>query len=108
MRDDIKKTLWATADKLRADMDAAECKHLALGLILVKYNSDTFAATGAELAARLSNAVDPCFCGDVAPEDIEAELKDRDGYAEVNPFWVPKADQLRLPEVEALFEKACA
>ena len=32
MLDDIKKTLWATADKLRANMDAAEYKHLVLGL----------------------------------------------------------------------------
>jgi type I restriction enzyme M protein len=52
MLDDIKKTLWATADKLRANMDAAEYKHLVLGLIFVKYISDTFAARRAELAAR--------------------------------------------------------
>ena len=32
MLDDLKKTLWATADKLRANMDAAEYKHLVLGL----------------------------------------------------------------------------
>ena len=36
MLDDIQKTLWATADKLRANMDAAEYKHLVLGLIFVK------------------------------------------------------------------------
>ena len=36
MLQDIKKTLWATADKLRANMDAAEYKHLVLGLIFVK------------------------------------------------------------------------
>lgn len=41
MLDDIKKTLWATADKLRANMDAAEYKHLVLGLIFLKYVSDT-------------------------------------------------------------------
>ena len=41
MLDDIKKTLWATADKLRANMDAAEYKHLVLGLIFVKYFRDT-------------------------------------------------------------------
>lgn len=40
MIEDIKKTLWATADKLRANMDAAEYKHLVLGLIFVKYISD--------------------------------------------------------------------
>lgn len=44
MIDDIKKTLWATADKLRANMDAAEYKHLVLGLIFLKFISDTFQA----------------------------------------------------------------
>ena len=44
MLEDIKKTIWDTADKLRANMDAAEYKHLVLGLIFVKYISDTFAA----------------------------------------------------------------
>jgi type I restriction-modification system DNA methylase subunit len=39
MLDDIKKALWSTADKLRANMDAAEYKHLVLGLIFVKYVS---------------------------------------------------------------------
>jgi type I restriction-modification system DNA methylase subunit len=37
----IKKTLWATAEKLRANMDAAEYKHLVLGLIFIKYISTT-------------------------------------------------------------------
>ena len=40
MIEDIKKTPWATADKLRANMDAAEYKHIVLGLIFVKYISD--------------------------------------------------------------------
>ena len=55
MLDDIKKTLWAAADKLRAQMDAAEYKHLVLGLIFVKYISDTFAARRAELARRFAD-----------------------------------------------------
>ena len=52
MLDDFMKTLWATADKLRANMDAAEYKHLALGLIFLKYISDTFAARRVELTRR--------------------------------------------------------
>ncbi|MEO7547258.1 MAG: type I restriction-modification system subunit M N-terminal domain-containing protein, partial [Ramlibacter sp.] len=58
MLDDIKKTLWATADKLRANMDAAEYKHLVLGLIFVKYISDTFAARRTELERRLADPAD--------------------------------------------------
>jgi type I restriction enzyme M protein len=91
MLDDIKKTLWATADKLRANMDAAEYKHLVLGLIFVKYISDTFAARRAELRPRLRDPNDEYFYGDAADEDIEAELEDRDYYREVNVFWVPEA-----------------
>ncbi|ANE55641.1 type I restriction-modification system subunit M N-terminal domain-containing protein [Methylomonas sp. DH-1] len=44
MLDDIKRTLWAAADKLRANMDAAEYKHLVLGPIFVKYISYSFNA----------------------------------------------------------------
>ena len=90
MLDDIKKTLWATADKLRANMDAAEYKHLVLGLIFVKYISDTFAARRAELTTRLTNPADEYFYHEAGPGDIEAELEDRDYYKEVNAFWVPE------------------
>lgn len=38
----IERTLWAAADKLRANMDAAEYKHVVLGLIFLKYISDSF------------------------------------------------------------------
>ncbi len=75
--DDIKKTLWATADKLRANMDAAEYKHLVLGLIFIKYISDTFTARTAELAARLRDPDDEYFYGDASDEDIAAELTRR-------------------------------
>ena len=90
MLDDIKKTLWATADKLRANMDAAEYKHLVLGLIFVQYISDTFAARRAELSKHLTNPADEYFFHDAQPGDIEAELEDRDYYREVNVFWVPE------------------
>ena len=52
--DDLKKTLWATADKLRANMDAAEYKHIVLGLIFLKYISDSFASRRAELERKLA------------------------------------------------------
>ena len=77
MLDDIKKTLWATADKLRANMDAAEYKHLVLGLIFVKYISDTFAARRAELMTRLANPHDEYFLADADTQAVAAELEDR-------------------------------
>ena len=91
MLDDIKKTLWATADKLRANMDAAEYKHLVLGLIFVKYISDTFAARRAELERRFADKTDDYFLQDATPALLAQELEDRDYYKEVNVFWVPEA-----------------
>src|SRR5690606_13851037 len=42
MNQDLKRTLWAAADKLRSSMDAAEYKHIVLGLMFLKYISDAF------------------------------------------------------------------
>ena len=88
MLDDIKKTLWAAADKLRANTDAAEYKHIVLGLIFLKYVSDTFAARRTELARRFADEADDYYLDD--PALIAEELEDRDYYREVNVFWVPE------------------
>jgi type I restriction enzyme M protein len=90
MLDDIKKTLWAAADKLRTNMDAAEYKHLVLGLIFLKYVSDTFAARRTEVLARLSDPEDEFFYGEASAQDLAAEADDRDYYTAVNCFWVPE------------------
>lgn len=87
MLDDIQKTLWATADKLRANVDAAEYKHLVLGLIFLKYISDTFTARRAEIEARLKDPADAYFFAGATPEDIAAELEDRDYFKAANVFW---------------------
>src|SRR6202022_3162204 len=91
MIDDIKKTLWATADKLRANMDAAEYKHIVLGLIFVKYISDTFQFRSDELTGRFLDPNDHYFLPGSDEALIAAELEDRDYYREVNAFWVPEA-----------------
>ncbi|MGH8355805.1 MAG: type I restriction-modification system subunit M N-terminal domain-containing protein, partial [Pseudomonas sp.] len=88
--EDMQKTLWATADKLRANMDAGEYKHIVLGLIFLKYISDSFAGRRAELQRRLADENDEYFLGESDPELIQAELEDRDYYREVNVFWVPE------------------
>ena len=67
--------LWATADALRNNMDAAEYKHVVLGLIFLKYISDAFETKHAELAAEKSHGADP---------------EDPDEYRAVSIFWVPK------------------
>ena len=67
--------LWAAADALRNNMDAAEYKHVVLGLIFLKYISDAFEAKHAELLAQKAQGADP---------------EDQDEYRAVNIFWVPK------------------
>ena len=91
MIEDIKKTLWATADKLRANMDAAEYKHIVLGLIFVKYISDTFQTRRVELTSKFTDSQDDYYLDNADSDLINIELEDRDYYKEVNVFWVPEA-----------------
>jgi type I restriction enzyme M protein len=65
-------TLWQAADKLRGNLDAAEYKHVVLGLIFLKYISDAFDEARVEVAA-----------------DPDGDPEDRDEYASRNVFWVP-------------------
>jgi len=90
MIDDIKKTLWAAADKLRANMDAAEYKHIVLGLIFLKYISNTFTARREELTRRFADENDEYFLHDSDATMLADELEDRDYYKEANVFWVPE------------------
>ncbi|WLD59316.1 type I restriction-modification system subunit M [Salinispirillum sp. LH 10-3-1] len=90
MLQDIKKTLWATADKLRANVDAAEYKHIVLGLIFLKFISDSFAGRRAELLKRLKDPKDELYFADASEDDLAAELEDRDYFKMANVFWVPE------------------
>ena len=87
----IKSRLWATADKLRANMDAAEYKHLVLGLIFVKFISDAFQTKRVELTRRFADPSDDYYLGSDDDGHVEVELEDRDYYREANVFWVPEA-----------------
>lgn len=71
----LEKQLWKAADKLRKNIDAAEYKHIVLGLIFLKYISDAFE----ELYARLQ-----------AEEDQGADPEDKDEYKAENVFFVPQ------------------
>lgn len=84
---DLKKTLWAAADKLRSSMDAAEYKHIVLGLIFLKYISDAFDERRAQLAAAFGNQEDDLYLPDAA--DHAEALEERDYYTMANVFWVP-------------------
>ena len=79
MIEDIKKTRWATADKLRANMDTAEYKHILLDLILVKYISDTLQTGHADFTRKFTDSQDDYYLGDVDAEQVSQELEAK-GY----------------------------
>jgi type I restriction enzyme M protein len=91
MIEGIKKPLWATVDKLRANMDAAEYKHIVLGMIFVKYISDTFQTSRTELIRKFADISDDYYLQDADTDLLQAEFEDRDYYKEVNVFWVLEA-----------------
>jgi len=92
--------LWQMADALRGSMDAAEYKHVVLGLIFLKYISDAFEEKHAKLVAEKAKGADP---------------EDPDEYRAESIFWVPpearwahlKA-QAKQPTVGELVDDAMA
>lgn len=92
----FEQTLWQAADKLRGNMDAADYKHVVLGLIFLKYISDAFQ----ERFDQLRN-------------EPHADPEDRDEYSAENVFWVPKAARwsrlqanAKLPTIGKLIDEA--
>ncbi|MFM0134316.1 type I restriction-modification system subunit M [Paraburkholderia sediminicola] len=75
-------TLWKSADALRGQVDAAEYKHVVLGLLFLKYISDSFEARREELKAELT-------AEGITGAQQEALLENRDEYAAERVFWVP-------------------
>lgn len=75
----FEKKLWATADKLRNNMDAAEYKHVVLGLIFLKYISDSFEEKHKKLSMRVREK----------PESY-ADPEDEDEYTVDGVFFVPE------------------
>jgi len=71
----FERELWRAADALRSNMDAAEYKHVVLGLIFLKYISDAFEERHALLEADAAQGADP---------------EDPDEYRADNIFWVPR------------------
>ncbi|MCU9595774.1 type I restriction-modification system subunit M [Caldibacillus thermolactis] len=92
----FEEKLWSAADKLRSNMDAAEYKHVVLGLIFLKYVSDTFQEKWNELME-----IDPDFA------------EDRDAYYAEGVFWVPEearwnyiAERSKQPEIGQIIDNA--
>ncbi len=97
---ELEKTLWAAADKIRSNMDAAEYKHIVLGLIFLKYISDAFNDLHAQLKAG-------------AGELEGADPEDADEYLAHNIFFVPEKarwqylqDRAKQPEIGKWLDEA--
>jgi type I restriction enzyme M protein len=71
----FEKRMWEAADALRGSMDAAEYKHVVLGIIFLKYISDSFEEHHAHLQTERASGADP---------------EDPDEYRALNIFWVPR------------------
>ena len=96
---DYRSELWRMADALRGSMDAAEYKHVVLGLIFLKYISDAFEEHRAEVLAEWG----------------EDAAEDRDEYIAENIFWVPPEarwprlrSQARQPSIGRAVDDAMA
>jgi type I restriction enzyme M protein len=80
--------MWLAADKLRNNMDAAEYKHVVLGLIFLKYISDAFEEQHARLVKETTNPASEYYVKEPAARyDV---VENRDEYTADNVFWVPK------------------
>ena len=98
--DPLEVILWKAADKLRKNIDAAEYKHVVLGLIFLKYISDSF-----ESHYELLKAGEGEFTG--------ADPEDKDEYTAYNIFFVPELarwnyliSKAKLPEIGKLVDDA--
>ena len=107
----FEQKLWQAADKLRSNMDAAEYKHVVLGLIFLKYNSDAFEEHHKKLEKDTSDPKSGLYVKDQSSRYYVME--DKDEYLAENIFWVPKEsrweflqDNAKKPEIGKLIDSA--
>ncbi|OLY94485.1 type I restriction enzyme M protein [Cnuella takakiae] len=107
----LERTLWTAADKLRSNMDAAEYKHVVLGLIFLKYISDAFNTRYDQLKLELEDAESEWYVEE--EEGRYHTLNDKDEYLSHNIFFVPEKarwsylqSKAKLPEIGKLVDDA--
>lgn len=84
----LEKTLWTAADKLRSNMDAAEYKHVVLGLIFLKYISDAFNGRYEQLKLELEDPNSEWYVEE--EQERYLTLNDKDEYSSQHIFYVPE------------------
>jgi len=87
----LEKKLWAAADKLRKNMDAAEYKHVVLGLIFLKYISDAFEEQYQKLVAQENEGADP--------EDKNEYIAEKVFYVPPSARWKWLQGRAKLPTI---------
>ncbi len=109
----FKQTLWKSADKLRDQMDAAEYKHIVLGLIFLKYISDTFTRQKEVIKKMVTDPKSDLFLNENLDDINDKDLEDRDYYNIDNVFWVPESarwESLRAkgkqPDIGSIIDSA--
>ncbi len=93
----FEEKLWQAADKLRGHMDAAEYKHVVLGLVFLKYISDAFEEHYQQLELWTADPASDLYIQE--PKARYQVTEDRDEYRAENIFWVPK--EARWPYLQA-------
>ena len=104
-------TLWQAADKLRGHMDAAEYKHVVLGLIFLKYISDAFEEKRQALEDLTADPASDYYIKE--EQERYGVIEDRDEYLADNIFWVPRTARwshlqrnAKQPEIGVHIDKA--
>ena len=87
----LEKKLWKAADKLRKNMDAAEYKHVVLGLIFLKYISDAFEELFRGLTAQKKDGADP--------EDKNEYIAEKVFYVPPKARWSYLQGRAKLPTI---------
>lgn len=89
MNQDFKNALWATANKLRGSVDPSDYKYPVLGLIFLKYVSESFVTRQLELAEAFADPSNEFYLEDESLRLVE--LEERDYYRATNTFWIPES-----------------
>lgn len=84
----IETVLWEAANRLRSNMDAAEYKHVVLGLVFLRYVSEVFASRYDELKALVEDPESDWYVN--SEEGRRDTLEDRDEYTSEGVFWIPE------------------
>ena len=84
---DLEKKLWTSANKLLPSLDAAVYKHVVLGMVFLKYVSDSFETRRQELIQEFTNPKSDYYLSDNKEDELVLEeLENRDFYTEKNIF----------------------